>query len=1495
MRRIYSLLASLAILFSTATIAQHSLLGKEKIYVHTNHIFFKPGETVYFTLYLLDGASQRPSAISNIVYVEFLSPAGSLVQKLTLTVKDGYTEGSFTIPEQAVGGIYKIQAYTTWMKNENERSWFSRQITVQKTIAPRVLMKLEFPSKGYGAGDEVVASLELRNLQNEPIRNHPIRYTITIEGRAIREKDQMTNEKGEAEIRFRLPMDLNSTDGMLTVKVEYDSYTESVTKAIPIVLDQIDLQFMPESGTLLEGISHRIAFKAINELGKGTDVRGEIIDESGNLITRFEAFHGGMGVFNLTAGAGRRYFARISTPANISTLYPLPQASATGVVMQLEKQTKDSLYLVLQSSQPQQIFLTAFQREQERFREWVNISYQPTRIALPIQEWPVGIARITVSSSAGKPLAERLCFLHPTQTMSIGIETDKHAYMPREKVVMSITTSNEDGPVPANLSVAVVDDKLWTMANDKQDHILSWLLLSSELSGKIEEPSFYFDPKEKKSMEAIDLLMLTHGYRYFDYTGQVLEKKQLVYFPDMTGLLEGRVINEKGEPVSTRVFLVESRPGYSAQSVETDENGRFRFTRLAPGKTIMLFAQWNRRGEKLTIQVEQNGTGQQRLEDLPNWAIMSGKPRAASGTTPTQTYPGQARPTLPLSIGMSENKLEEVVVVAYGTDQKKGLLGSVVTISGSELQLTPGWSNQLEGRVPGLQIVRQVASPANLLLRLRGTASFNPNNQPLILLDGIPVHNLNEGQLAGTIQNITVVNNASLTALYGSAAANGVIAVETKRPRNGRRRIPLSRSYSVPSLLIQTPASPFSTVRRFYAPKYESMETDTRNDFRETIYWNGVVQTDKFGKATISFYNSDASTSFRTRIEGIAANGNAGRTEYVYASQQPVHIDAKIPPELTVGDQMMMPVFVKNNTDQPLNLMVSLETPDGMINQDPSKQIQLAPGQAEQLLYRIDAIAALRDTIRIILAGAGTPKTTELPVQVIERGFPIHHSITDNQTGEHSFTVDRPVPGTVRAQLKYFTQLEGQLLDGIESMLREPYGCFEQTSSTTYPNVFILKFLRAAGKSNPAVEQKALRYIQNGYNRLIRFETSMGGFEWFGKTPPHEALTAYGLLEFTDMQEFVNVDQAMLKRTRKYLLDRQDGKGGFKLIDGGYDRFRSVPAEIAHCYILYSLSEAGVRDEIESTYTIRYKKMEESTDFYQLSLLALTGYNLGKTHHYAALMNRLSKLYVANNMRSQTSVVSSYGQSLEVESLSLYALALTREPSPNISRLEEIMRRILSQKSYYGYGSTQSTVLALKAMVACHLLAGERQQQGTRFFLNNQAIQPLGPLPLESGTNRLRIANSDGSSQTVPFSLEVSYQTLQPPNSDSARLRIKTTLHKNRTTVGSTVRLSVDVSNITTETLPMSIAKIGIPPGLSLQHEQLRELIETGKVAYYEIFDNYLVLYWRGLEAATSNNIQLDLKAEVAGRYQAKASNTYLYYTPEHKHWEAGTTILIEP
>src|SRR5262245_37737999 len=128
---------------------------KEKVYVQTSHVFFKPGETTFFKIYVVKAKDQTPSRQSNVVYVEVVNTAGNVLQKMNYPVENGYAEGSFDFNEQAAGGVYKIRAYTTWMRNESDSTFFVKEITLLKVIAPRLLMKLEFPEKGYGAGDEV--------------------------------------------------------------------------------------------------------------------------------------------------------------------------------------------------------------------------------------------------------------------------------------------------------------------------------------------------------------------------------------------------------------------------------------------------------------------------------------------------------------------------------------------------------------------------------------------------------------------------------------------------------------------------------------------------------------------------------------------------------------------------------------------------------------------------------------------------------------------------------------------------------------------------------------------------------------------------------------------------------------------------------------------------------------------------------------------------------------------------------------------------------------------------------------------------------------------------------------------------------------------------------------------------------------------------------------------------------------------------------------------
>ena len=100
-----------------------------------------------------------------------------------------------------------------------------------------------------------------------------------------------------------------------------------------------------------------------------------------------------------------------------------------------------------------------------------------------------------------------------------------------------------------------MDDKLWSFADDKQDHILSWLLMSSELKGRIEEPQFYFKKDEPKAIAALDLLMLTHGYRYFDYIEYVHAENKLKFIPDQENILSGMIVNDSGRPLQADVFF----------------------------------------------------------------------------------------------------------------------------------------------------------------------------------------------------------------------------------------------------------------------------------------------------------------------------------------------------------------------------------------------------------------------------------------------------------------------------------------------------------------------------------------------------------------------------------------------------------------------------------------------------------------------------------------------------------------------------------------------------------------------------------------------------------------------------------------------------------------------------------------------------------------------------------------------------------------------------
>ena len=156
------------------------------------------------------------------------------------------------------------------------------------------------------------------------------------------------------------------------------------------------------------------------------------------------------------------------------------------------------------------------------------------------------------------------------------------------------------------------------------------------------------------------------------------------------------------------------------------------------------------------------------------------------------------------------------------------------------------------------------------------------------------------------------------------------------------------------------------------------------------------------------------------------------------------------------------------------------------------------------------------------------------------------------------------VPGSQQLYLDVFPAFLSQAVSGLDSMLQVPNGCFEQTTSTTWPNVLVTHYMEQTGQITPEIQLKAESLISAGYQRLLTFEHQGGGFSWFGEQDPAPFLsvTAFGLMEFADMARCKRSTPAMLERTQTLARRRSSRRDGSWAGDSPSSS-RSTPARCA--------------------------------------------------------------------------------------------------------------------------------------------------------------------------------------------------------------------------------------------------------------------------------------------------------------------------------------------
>ncbi|TAJ10437.1 hypothetical protein DMA11_19020 [Marinilabiliaceae bacterium JC017] len=1513
----------------------------EKIYLHTDKTFYKPGDDIWFCAYLQDGTTLKASETSSIVYVELIDPKGSVMEKRMLEAKGGKSPGQFLLPEEAPGGLYKLKAYTKWMLNFGEKMIFEKKLQVQKIITPNLLSTLDFEREAYGAGDTVTATLELRDLENNPLTNKQLTYTVRIHGKQHTKDIASTNTEGHATIRFVLPENLNTADGVLNVAFQHKGHNESVSRAIPIVLNKIEVQFFPEGGNAVETFPCLMAFKALNEFGKPADVEGEIINSKGRVITTFKSYHQGMGAFRFVPVSNQTYRARILKPQGISRLYPLTGIKSEGSMLHLKERTDNTFLFSIYSNVSETIHMVVQMRGKILYDDTFNLKKGENKQTVSIiQENLCGVAQVTLFDDFENPIAERLLFLFPENDLKIDISTNKSSYAPREKVKMDIEVSDNNGnPVEGNFSLAVVNDKIITFADDKQDNILSSLLLSSDVKGEIYEPSFYFDKTEPKATQALDYLLLTQGWRRFAWSEVLHPKVKQLENPEHHDKILGQVVNSRGQGVKARVVVIDDANKKIAKLTTTD-GGRFSVTNISSFRYLQIYAKaLDRKSKKIKIRLNtysQGNKAQGNMSRLDHRSIkvnpllvetkkvansLSMQPEDETSNIPAPAVIEELEIIEDdedfeyTEIEMSEDdvELDEVITIAYGVSQRSQLTGSVTTVQSNDIfQNNMNVSDALQGRVAGLMVQNNTGqaggSPS---VMIRGTASLS-NSNPLYIVDGIPVTDVNNID-PNTVERIDVLKNAVGTAVYGIRGANGVISITTKkgyslyyRPRKYSRRVAFNKLYN---------SRVFLPVKEFYIPPYERKDTVIAAiDNRETIYWNPEVVTNKKGKATVEFYNSDEVTTFRTIVEGVGKNGQVGRSEFFHHVMKPLSVEAKIPPYLVFEDRVKIPVVITNNTKGTIEGTLKLNIPQSWeLTTAPPTNIKVLPGGYYELLVQAKVGAAVgRDSVKISFGNNEYQDVYAGQTEVVSKGFPAEMSFSSRALhSKFSFDLSNTVTNSTKARISVYNDVLAEVMDGIESVLREPHGCFEQASASTYPNVLILKYLEENKKADEGVRKKALKYIHSGYKQLTAFETEQGGFEWFGHTPPHEGLTAFGLMEFHDMSKVYNgVDQEMLKRTKDWLLSRKDGKGGFHINKGKYG-FSGASKEVTNAYLVYAFSEVALNP---AAYQLEYeqacRKAVKSKDAYRIALMANACLNRKDTTQARAFIDFIVKKVNRSGVKkleADHSIVRSYGNSLTVEVAALSAMALMKTDNGYFDTVVKLMDYIIGARRFGGYGSTQATVLSLKALTQYAQIINRFSEDGKLVLkINNREVLEkeirskdklvvIDSLEqyLTKGVQTFEV-DMKGFNNPVSFSANVEWKKTIPASSRTCKVRIQTNLANNSCKVGELVRLSTRLVNITNQGIPMTVAQVGLPSGLAPQPWQLKKMQEEHEFDYYEIHKNYVVFYFTELEPNARRIINLDLKAEVPGIYESPASSTYLYYTNELKDWHAGEQVTIE-
>lgn len=765
------------------------------------------------------------------------------IEKVYLHTDNNY----YTVGESLWYKAYSVYAYTNQLF-DHSKILYVELLSPESKIISRNITNLE---GGLGHGDFVLAD----SLGIKPGTYQLRAYTNWMRNYG----DDFVFKK---EIQIITPNKENS------IQAKDDTKTASKNKKDNSKLENtaaVLVNFFPEGGSLVEDVISNVAFKATDSYGNPIEIKGTIFDANDKPIALFKSIHDGMGKFILQPEKNQKYYAKVTTPNNEEIKVSLPEAQKTGYTLSINKVDDKKVVTIktnaatLNQNPDADLTLVCTTRGITYFEGTQPLKDTKLSFILPEENFPEGIAQITLYDKLSRPQSERLVYIEKNNDITVSLSTDKKQYIPKEKVNLNLSAKDKQGnPLIANFSIAATDTNGINENFDDTVNISSYFLMASDIKGKVHNPNYYFNNANPARLNHLDLLLLTQGWRDFVWKKfpnlNVNKNFKVEKGITIAGKVENLIGTTAKENNQVQMLLLNNKATAMLNDT-TDVNGKFEFKNIVfKGTATMLLNTKNQKGKN---------SGELVLDSIYNQPIAVDfkalKPLNDEENKITQIKTNIRNKNILFNIP-EENQLRDVIITA----KKKKEDTTESRYGFADFTYIP---EEKGPRFSNIFMLLQIAIP-NVTASANSVRFNRYSGPPIILVDGIETDmDLLSFISTDDIAKIEAIKGPG-AAVFGTQGANGAILIYTKLGKGSTTSRKVFHS-------IAMPVNGYQNTRFFYSPDYSKpnpLEKD-KADIRNTLYWNPYIQPDEKGNATISYYNNEVDTTVNIDLEGITNNG----------------------------------------------------------------------------------------------------------------------------------------------------------------------------------------------------------------------------------------------------------------------------------------------------------------------------------------------------------------------------------------------------------------------------------------------------------------------------------------------------------------------------------------------------------------------------------------------------------------------------------------------